>query len=162
MTTGQLIFYSGVALLGLTVILAIIFIIKKPKYIPESAVYDSMASGKTQRLRNGYPTDHLTVRRKSVKQPSPETAVLSEKKEPIMDITEKLFVTTAKLPDTTALDTQETEKLTEQLHHPSEDATVLLQEQSRSQTTGTARLDPDSTERLDDSFPSDSGTAAFP
>lgn len=157
MTTGQLLFYSGAALLGLTVILAIIFIIKKPKYIPESAAYDGTAPGKTQRLRNGYPTDHLTVRRESVKQPSPETAVLSEKMESIMDTTEKLVATTAKLPDTAALDAQETEKLTEQLHHPSEDATVLLQEQSRSQTTGTARLDPDSTERLDDLFPSDSG-----
>ena len=34
MTTGQLLFYGGAALLAMTVLLAIIFIIKKPKYTP--------------------------------------------------------------------------------------------------------------------------------
>ena len=37
MTTGQLLFYAGAALLGLTVILLIIFLIKRPKYQPEGA-----------------------------------------------------------------------------------------------------------------------------
>ena len=38
MTTGQLLFWSGAALLALTGLLAIIFAIKKPKYTPEEAV----------------------------------------------------------------------------------------------------------------------------
>lgn len=38
MTTGQLVFYCGAALLALTVILIIIFAIKRPKYQPENAV----------------------------------------------------------------------------------------------------------------------------
>ena len=36
MTFGQILFYSGIGLLGLTIILTIVFIIKKPKYTPES------------------------------------------------------------------------------------------------------------------------------
>lgn len=68
MTTGQLIFYSGLALLGLTVLIAIIFLVKKPKYIPENAVYGNTGTGQTQRLRNGYPTERQTIRRdKSIK-----------------------------------------------------------------------------------------------
>lgn len=58
MTTGQLLFYGGVALLGLTVILAIIFFIADP--------------GRTQRLRNGYPTDRVTVRRDSPRHAPPD------------------------------------------------------------------------------------------
>ena len=63
MTTGQLLFYGGAALLGLTVLLAIIFLIKKPKYVPESAAYAGADPGMTNSLRNGYPTDRMTVRR---------------------------------------------------------------------------------------------------
>jgi len=63
MTTGQLIFYSGLALLGLTVLTAVIFIVKRPKYRPENAVYESAEAGQTQRLRNGYPTERQTIRR---------------------------------------------------------------------------------------------------
>lgn len=62
MTTGQLLFYAGIALLALTVILAVIFLIKKPVYHPENAVYTG-STGQTQKLRNGYPTDRLTIRR---------------------------------------------------------------------------------------------------
>lgn len=36
MTQGQLLFYSGVALLVLTVLLAVLFVIKRPKYNPGS------------------------------------------------------------------------------------------------------------------------------
>jgi len=38
MSMGQIVFYCGAGLLALTVILAIIFIIVKPKYKPENAV----------------------------------------------------------------------------------------------------------------------------
>ena len=85
MTTGQLLFYGGAALLGLTVLLAIIFIIKKPKYTPESAAYAGADSGRTQSLRNGYPTDRMTIRRESIQtvatekiEQSQETELLSE------------------------------------------------------------------------------------
>lgn len=60
MTQGQMMFLSGVALLIATIILAIIFLIKKPRYSPEQfAGTDSEAAF---RLRNGYPTDRLTKR----------------------------------------------------------------------------------------------------
>lgn len=64
MTTGQLLFYAGVALLGATVILAIAFLIKKPKYVPESATY-STSDNATISFRSGYPTDRMTIRRDS-------------------------------------------------------------------------------------------------
>ena len=79
MTKGQLIFFSGVALLVLTIILAIIFIIRKPKYIPGNAIYSEIDKS-TQKLRNGYPTDRLTVRRESARSINPDTAVLSDRK----------------------------------------------------------------------------------
>lgn len=76
MTPGNMLFISGAALLGLTVILAIIFLIKKPKYTPESAAYDDMAPGRTQRLLNGYPTDRMTIRRDSPRPLDPEETEL--------------------------------------------------------------------------------------
>lgn len=36
MTTGQMMFYAGTGLLGVTVLLAIVFAIKKPKYQPQN------------------------------------------------------------------------------------------------------------------------------
>ncbi len=60
MTTGTMLFYSGAALLILTVILAVIFLIKKPKYSPENTAYMGDTTGATQKLRNAYPTDHMT------------------------------------------------------------------------------------------------------
>lgn len=61
MTTGEILFYGGVGLLGLTVLLAIIFIIVKPKYEPENGMYDGGDPGRTQKLRNGYPTDRINT-----------------------------------------------------------------------------------------------------
>ena len=58
MTLGQMIFYGGFALGGITVLLAIVFLIVKPKYKPQNASYAG-AAGATQRLRNGYPTEHV-------------------------------------------------------------------------------------------------------
>ena len=57
MTRGEIVFYAGVALLAVTVILSIIFIIKKPRFIPEA--YHG-GPDETVRLRNAYPTDRLT------------------------------------------------------------------------------------------------------
>ena len=62
MTAGNILFYSGVGLFALTVILAIVFLIKKPEYEPEKAAYDGRGGRKTQSLRSGYPTDRLTAR----------------------------------------------------------------------------------------------------
>jgi len=77
MTTGQLVFFSGVVLLGLTIITAIIFIVKKPQYIPKNAAYDVADEKATQKLRNGYPTNRLTVQQK-VSVSGKETEKLSE------------------------------------------------------------------------------------
>lgn len=72
MTTGQILFYCGAALLGLTLILLIIFLIKKPKYEPETAAYDGVVGPNgTQNFRNGYPT----VRRGQTQQSAPQQSV---------------------------------------------------------------------------------------
>lgn len=63
MTTGQLVFYSGLALLGLTIITAIIFLIKKPKYMPENVVNEKVGGRRTQRRQNGYPTEREAIHR---------------------------------------------------------------------------------------------------
>ncbi len=63
LTTGEILFYSGAGLLGLTVLLTIIFIIVKPKYEPENGAYDSGDPGRTQRLRSGYTTDQINTGR---------------------------------------------------------------------------------------------------
>lgn len=151
MTTGQIIFFSGVALLVLTIILAIIFIIRKPKYIPGNAIYGE-ADRNTQKLHNGYPTDRLTIRRESTHSINPDTAVLSkgtarltaEQTEKLMGTavlpeaeTEKLPEGTTSLPCGTAK-LQQTEG-TVQLH--TQGGTAVLSER-------TARLSEKQTEKL--------------
>jgi len=76
MTSGQILFTSGLVLLALTVVLAIIFALKKPQYKPENeAVKDSL---NTQKLRNGYPTVQVATQRDGG-----ETEKLSDKTESI-------------------------------------------------------------------------------
>lgn len=118
MTTGQIIFFCGVALLVLTIILAIVFIAKKPKYIPGNAIYSETDKG-TQKLRNGYPTDRLTVRREPAHSINPDTAVLSGGKAKLS------MKQTVKLIGTAALPGQET---------------VKLQRETTSLSDGTAKL----------------------
>lgn len=65
MSTGQFIFYSGFALLGLTIIVAVVFLLKKPEYIPENAVCESAEAGRTQRLQNSYPPEREMIHRES-------------------------------------------------------------------------------------------------
>ena len=65
MTPGQYLFFGGLGLLALTLIMGVIFLIKKPKYEPEGAV----GAGGTEKLHSGYPTDRLTVRR-----PAPDSS----------------------------------------------------------------------------------------
>ena len=64
MTRGQMMFFSGVVLLIATITLAIIFLIKRPRYSPEQ--FTETGDRTTTRLRNGYPTDKLTKRYSSV------------------------------------------------------------------------------------------------
>ncbi|MCI9332957.1 MAG: hypothetical protein HFG05_12460 [Oscillibacter sp.] len=77
MTTGQLLFYSGLVLLGLTVITAILFLLKKPKYIPENVIYEEMKTGHTQRLQNSYPMERVAICREPSVEPV-ETELLAE------------------------------------------------------------------------------------
>lgn len=81
MTTGQLLFYSGAALLGLTLILLIVFLIKKPKYEPESAAYGAVGPNGTQNFRNGYPT----VRRGTHQPSGPVNPAMQIATEPLPD-----------------------------------------------------------------------------
>ena len=151
MTKGQLIFFSGVALLVLTIILAIIFIIRKPKYIPGNAIYSEIDKS-TQKLRNGYPTDRLTVRRESARSINPDTAVLSGE-------TSKLAAEqTEKLMGTAVLPGSETEKLQEgtapllggtaKLQQTEETAQFHTQDSTAVLSEGTAELSGEQTEKL--------------
>ena len=73
-------FYAGAALLAATAVLGVVFLIRRPVYRPEDAAA-ILDDGRTNPLRNAYPTDPLTVR-----QPAPgraaavETAVLEERR----------------------------------------------------------------------------------
>ena len=64
MTTGQTLFFSGIALLMISIGLTILFVVKKPRYHPENEAFVMESSG-TQKRVNGYPTDPLTIRRDS-------------------------------------------------------------------------------------------------
>lgn len=85
MTTGQIMFYGGAALLALTIVLAIIFIIVKPKYKPEDGAYASGDSGITQKLLNGYPTDRMTIRRETITPSDPAISKSEQETELISD-----------------------------------------------------------------------------
>ena len=61
MSTGQMLFYGGIALLGVTVLLAIFFLVKKPRYTPESAFGRDGEIPGTQKLQNAYPTAPATA-----------------------------------------------------------------------------------------------------
>lgn len=61
MTTGQIVFWSGIASLVFTILLVIFFAVKKPQYQPDGGVDTQWDTGNTRRLRNGYPTDSVPV-----------------------------------------------------------------------------------------------------
>lgn len=63
MTTGELVFFSGVGLLLFTLVLAVIFAIKRPRYMPEELSHDQNPLGNTQKLRSGFPTEAVTRER---------------------------------------------------------------------------------------------------
>ena len=63
MTTGELVFFSGVGLLLFTLVLAVIFAIKRPRYMPEELSHEQNPPGNTQKLRSGFPTEAVTRER---------------------------------------------------------------------------------------------------
>lgn len=100
MTQGQMMFLSGAVLLLLTIVLAIIFIIKKPRYSPEQ--FEGTDNGATSRFRNGYPTDRLTKRYPLVSEAPAQSVGVEEETEHL----------------------QESSKLVEETEHLSESAEV--------------------------------------
>ena len=81
MTTGTILFFGGIILLALTIILAVIFLIFPPKYRPENAAVGASGGIQTQPLKNNYSTGNPTHNNAPVEPafpaPSgPETAFL--------------------------------------------------------------------------------------
>lgn len=101
MTPGSIVFFSGVGLMGLTLILGTVFIIKKPKYTPEREVYNEQVAQATRRLRNGYPTDPLTVRREPVRKTVPIEESVNTVTLPLQQVTEMLVEQTVLLREGT-------------------------------------------------------------
>lgn len=120
MTTGQILFLSGIGLLLLTLILAVIFIIKRPKYVPDSTVYGSAAADKTQRLRNGYPTDSITIRRESAQSTGADTDKQDQETELLTEKLTELLPDTEQLQKAKLLEQQRAETLTEKSPHGGE------------------------------------------
>ena len=114
MSTGQLVFYGGAALLAVTILLAVVFLIRKPVYTPEKAVYDGAAQNRTQPFRSGYPTDPLTVRRDTPEKKAEETLPLAEETVPLTQETPPLRDETVPLAEETVPLTEETVPLTEE------------------------------------------------
>ena len=86
MTTGEMVFYAGVALLGLTVLVGLIFFIRRPVYRPEDAAA-LPEDGRTAPLRSAYPTDPLTVRRETPAVEKEETLPRDEGTLPLVEET---------------------------------------------------------------------------
>lgn len=145
MTAGQLMFYAGIALLVLTVLLAVIFLVKKPMYDPERAAY-SPGTSQTQKLRNGYPTARLTIRRERPESAVPNTAALEYGTEQITEMQSEGSQTAA-VADDVLLERQSDGKSMGTLplaevedHHEPQNETVLLESATEADEKGTALL----------------------
>lgn len=113
MTTGQIMFYGGIGLVALAFLLLIVFMIRKPKYVPENAVYDTSVNKTVRDQHVGQYTSAVTVQSvenvSNADRPvSQETAVLLESSEETVPLMEVLEET----PETVPL-AQETEVLEE-------------------------------------------------
>ena len=87
MTTGQFIFGSGLVLLVFDFILAIVFAIKAPKYVPQNFSYGS--SEDTHKLYTAYSTDLFTATEGNQScQTERVTAVLPQQTELLRDISD--------------------------------------------------------------------------
>lgn len=133
MTAGHLLFYSGAGLLALTIVLAIVFVLKKPQYRPESEAYAT--PGGMQKFRNVYPTDPITIRRDKPEKDAdaPAEAKTEQETEKLTDASEKVSWT-----DTMVLGHEQKE--------PGEHTAKLLEE-------GTASLPPETAPLLDETAP---------
>lgn len=78
MSSGNLVFYSGVGLLVFTLLLALVFLIKKPRYTPDQKTDTDQGVQRTQKLRNGYPTGSVPLFREA----SETEVLLSESQTP--------------------------------------------------------------------------------
>ena len=139
MSTGQLVFYGGAALLAVTILLAVVFLIRKPVYTPEKAVYDGAAQNRTQPFRSGYPTDPLTVRRDTPEKKAEETLPLAEETVPLTQETPPLRDETVPLAAEAVLPVQET-VLPVQETVPLTEETVPLTEETVPLSADTAPL----------------------
>lgn len=111
MTTGQVVFYSGVGLLVLTIVLGIAFWLKKPQYIPENSAYEGGPEKRTRKLRSGYPTDRLTIRQEPKQPIISGTVVLQENTAQLRTEQGDTLPDTAVLPSVKLSKVQQTEKL---------------------------------------------------
>ena len=79
MTTGQMMFYGGFALLAITVLLAVVFRIKRPKLTADALPVDSAAA---QEERKAYTTALLSATKESAKRQKDENATVLLDAEP--------------------------------------------------------------------------------
>ena len=152
MSTGQLVFYGGAALLAVTILLAVVFLIRKPVYTPEKAVYDGAAQNRTQPFRSGYPTDPLTVRRDTPEKKAEETLPLAEETVPLTQETPPLRDETVPLAAEAVLPVQETMPLTEETV-PLTEETVPLTEETVPLTEETVPLSADTAPLSEETVP---------
>ncbi len=155
MTTGQMLFVSGSVLLVFTIILGVIFWIKKPQYRPENVVYCGGDTRHTQKLRNGYPTDPLTIHREPQMAVTPGIVIPQDGTERLTESQTDVLPETAALQRTELLDDHRTEKLEDEAAplteettplHPF-DKTVLLSNSAESSDEGTMVLGQNRTEK---------------
>lgn len=81
MSAGQIVFMIGIGLLALTIILAIIFHLKEPQYIPGSAAYKNTGRTPTQKPQSSYFAGGSAIHREPEEQAAPETVILDEEGE---------------------------------------------------------------------------------
>lgn len=131
MTIGKLVFCSGVALLIATILLIVVFVIKKPKYIPDALRLDD--KGKTETLLNGYPTDRLTRRYKTVNSVTTTQVKRSTGDNETLGVGNSLIESTEPLMVNPAQYLEETEQLEKKSEMPTaKDKEDLIQYQGSS------------------------------
>ena len=79
MTTGQMMFYGGFAMLAITIVLAVVFQIKRPKLTADALPVDSAAA---QEERKAYTTALLSATKESAKRQKDENATVLLDAEP--------------------------------------------------------------------------------
>ena len=152
MMTGQVLFFCGVVLLILTIILGVVFLIKKPQYIPGNAIYTGADEQHTQKLHSGYPTNRLTIRRESSQATVPGTVFLNDGTEQLTEAQTDVLHGTTVLQDTELLDEQRTEKLENGTIPLSEETTPLQPFDKTVRLNDTAESPDDGTVVLDSTF----------